>query len=275
MDIERQVAGHYTQGRLESAILDALRKSGKDTGKLAPSDLSGVDELFHMGWYAETDEFARELGFSRNSHVLDIGSGIGGPARHLAVALGCRVTGLDLTEEFVQVATSLTSRCGLEDRVSFRNGSALALPFEDGMFDGAVLMHVGMNIADKARLFSEARRVLKSGGRFGVYDIMQIGEGEIPYPVPWAETEATSFVEGPETYRRLLASSGFEIEKERNRRDFARSLGREMREKVMREGMPPLGLQLLGAGMPERIGNVMTLLERGTIAPIEMIARAV
>lgn len=274
MDIERQVASHYTRGGLEGAILDALAKSGKNPDKLANTDLSGIDE-FHLGWYAETDEFARELGFSRDSHVLDVGSGIGGPARHLAVALGCRVTGIDLTEEFVQVAASLTSRCGLADRVSFRQGSALTLPFEDGTFEGAVLMHVGMNIADKATLFSEIRRVLKPGARFGVYDIMRIGEGEIPYPMPWALTQATSFVEGPETYRRLLGANGFEIEKERNRRDFVLTLGREMREKVAREGMPALGLHVLDAGMPERIGNVMAVLERGTIAPVEMIARAI
>jgi len=274
MDIERQVASHYTRGGLEGAILDALTKSGKDPDKLANTDLSGIDE-FHLGWYAETDEFARELGFSRDSHVLDVGSGIGGPARHLAVALGCRVTGIDLTEEFVQVAASLTSRCGLADRVSFRQGSALTLPFEDGTFEGAVLMHVGMNIADKATLFSEIRRVLKPGARFGVYDIMRIGEGEIPYPMPWALTQATSFVERPETYRRLLAANGFEIEKERNRRDFVLTLGREMREKVAREGMPALGLHVLDTGMPERIGNVMAVLERGTIAPVEIIARAI
>jgi len=274
MDIERQVASHYTLGGLEGAILDALMKSGKNPDKLANTDLSGIDE-FHLGWYAETDELARELGFSRDSQVLDVGSGIGGPARHLAVELGCRVTGIDLTEEFVQVATSLTNRCGLADRVSFRQGSALTLPFGDGMFDGAVLMHVGMNIADKARLFSEVRRVLKPGARFGVYDIMRIGEGEIPFPMPWAMTQDTSFVERPETYRRLLEAGGFEIEKERNRRDFALALGREMRDKVAREGMPALGPHLLGADMPQRIGNVMTVLERGTIAPIEMIARAI
>jgi ubiquinone/menaquinone biosynthesis C-methylase UbiE len=274
MDIERQVASHYTRGGLEGAILDALTKSGKNPDKLANTDLSSIDE-FHLGWYAETDELARELGFPRDSHVLDVGSGIGGPARHLAVELGCRVTGIDLTEELVQVATSLTSRCGLADRVSFRQGSALTLPFEDGAFDGALLMHVGMNIADKATLFSEVRRVLKPGGRFGVYDIMQIGEGEIPFPMPWAMTQATSFVERPETYRRLLEAGGFEIEKERNRRDFALALGREMREKVAREGMPALGPHILGADMPQRIGNVMTVLEGGTIAPIEMIARAI
>jgi ubiquinone/menaquinone biosynthesis C-methylase UbiE len=274
MDIERQVASHYTRGGLEGAILDALTKSGKNPDKLVNTDLSSIDE-FHLGWYAETDELARELGFSRDSHVIDVGSGIGGPARHLAVELGCRVTGIDLTEEFVQIATSLTSRCGLADRVSFRQGSALTLPFEDGAFDGALLMHVGMNIADKATLFSEVRRVLKPGGRFGVYDIMQIGEGEIPFPMPWAMTQATSFVERPETYRRLLEAGGFEIEKERNRRDFALALGREMREKVAREGMPALGPHILGADMPQRIGNVMTVLEGGTIAPIEMIARAI
>jgi ubiquinone/menaquinone biosynthesis C-methylase UbiE len=274
MDIERQVAGHYSHGRLESAILDALKSTGKDIDRLINTDLSGIDE-FHLGWYAETEEFAKELAFPPNAHVLDIGSGIGGPARHLTVALGCKVSGIDLTEEFVQVATALTSRCGLADRVSFRQGSALTLPFEGGSFDGAVLMHVGMNIADKARLFSEARRVIKTGGRFGVYDIMRIGEGELPFPMPWAMTEATSFVERPESYRQLLAESGFEIEKERNRRDFALAVGREMREKFAREGMPALGPHvLMGATTKERLGNVMTVLERGTIAPIEMIARA-
>jgi ubiquinone/menaquinone biosynthesis C-methylase UbiE len=275
MDIERQVAGHYSHGRLENAILEALKTTGKDVDRLVNTDLSGVDE-FHLGWYAETEEFARELAFPPNAHVLDIGSGIGGPARHLAVALGCRVTGIDLTEEFVEVATSLTSRCGLADRASFRQASALALPFEDGTFDGAVLMHVGMNISDKARLFSEARRVLKTGGRFGVYDIMRIGEGELPFPMPWAMTEDTSFVERPETYRQLLAASGFEIEKERNRRDFTLTMGREIREKIAQEGMPALGPQvLMGVTTKERLGNVMTVLEGGTIAPIEMIARAV
>ena len=121
-------------------------------------------------------------------HLLDVGSGIGGPARTFADAFGCRVTGVDLTEEFVEAANALTRRCGLSDRVSFRQASALALPFADASFDAATLIHVGMNIEDKAGLFAEVRRVLKPDARFGVYDIMRVAEGEIPYPMPWAAT---------------------------------------------------------------------------------------
>lgn len=275
MDTEQQVARHYSHGSLERAILDALGASGKDVDRFEPADLSGVDE-FHLGWRAATIEFADVLGLAPGMHVLDIGAGIGGPARYFAEARGCRVTGIDLTEEFVQVADSLTRRCGLADRVSFRQASALALPFADGTFDRAAMIHVGMNIEDKARLFAEARRVLKPGARFGVYDIMRAGDGEISYPVPWAATEATSFVEPASTYRRLLAAAGFELEHERNRRDFVLALAREMRERAAKQGPPPLGPHILmGAATPVRLGNVMSALERGTIAPTEMVARAV
>jgi SAM-dependent methyltransferase len=209
-------------------------------------------------------------------HLLDVGSGIGGPARTFAEAHDCRVTGVDLTPEFVQAADALTRRCGLSDRVSFREASALALPFAEASFDRATLIHVGMNIEDKAGLFAEVRRVLKPDARFGVYDIMRVSDAEIPYPMPWAATESTSFVEPPETYRRLLSAAGFEIESEANRRELALTLGREMRENAAKHGAPPLGLHILmGPAAEERLGNVMKTLQAGTIAPIEMIARAV
>jgi SAM-dependent methyltransferase len=275
MDVEQQVAKHYGRAGLESAILDALAKSGKDIEKLAAADLSGADE-FHLGWHAATIELAKDLGLSSSMHLLDVGSGIGGPARTFADAFGCRVTGVDLTDEFVEAANALTRRCGLSDRVSFRQASALALPFADASFDAATLIHVGMNIEDKAGLFAEVRRVLKPGARFGVYDIMRMAEDEIPYPMPWAATPETSFVERPETYRRLLAAAGFEIDSEANRRELALRLGREMRENAEKHGAPPLSLHvLMGPAAQERLGNVMKTLQAGTIAPIEMIARAV
>ena len=275
MDVEQQVAKHYGRAGLESAILDALAKSGKDIEKLAAADLSGADE-FHLGWHAATIELAKDLGLSSSMHLLDVGSGVGGPARTFADAFGCRVTGVDLTEEFVEAANALTRRCGLSDRVSFRQASALALPFADASFDAATLVHVGMNIEDKAGLFAEVRRVLKPGARFGVYDIMRMAEDEIPYPMPWAATPETSFVEPPETYRRLLSAAGFEIDSEANRRELALRLGREMWENAEKHGAPPLGLHLLmGPATQERLGNVMKTLQAGTIAPIEMIARAV
>jgi ubiquinone/menaquinone biosynthesis C-methylase UbiE len=275
MDTEQQVAKHYTHGALEHAILEALRASGKSIDKLAPSDLSGADE-FHLGWRAATVELAEELDLARDMHVLDIGSGIGGPARYFAEAHGCRVTGVDLTPEFVEVANALTRRCGLAEQVTFQQASALDLPFADGTFDVATLIHVGMNIENKATLFAEVRRVLKPGAHFGVYDIMRTGAGDLLYPMPWAATPQTSFVEPLAAYRSLLAGAGFLIEKERDRRDFVLKLAREMRENAAKHGVPPLGPQvLMGTATPQRLGNVMDALERGLIAPTEIISRAV
>jgi ubiquinone/menaquinone biosynthesis C-methylase UbiE len=218
---------------------------------------------------------AKDLGLARGMHVLDVGSGIGGPARFFAETHGCRVTGIDLTEEFVRVAVELTRRCGLSELASFRQASALDLPFDAGTFDAATLIHVGMNIADKARLFENVRRVLKPGALFGVYEAMRAGEGDLPYPMPWAQTIETSFVETPETYRRLLVAAGFKIEREENRREFVLKLAGEMREKAAVHGASPLSQQvLLGPALRDRLANVMRTLERGTIAPVEMIARA-
>ncbi len=275
MTIEQQVADHYGRRGLESAILEALAKSGKDPEHLTPLDLAGADE-FHLGWRPATVELARDLELAAGDHVLDIGSGIGGPARYVAEAHGCKVTGIDLTDDFVQTANGLTRRCGLSDKVDFRQASALALPFDDASFDAATLIHVGMNIADKAGLFAEARRVLKAGGRFGIYDIMRLGEGDIPYPMPWAETAATSFVEDPGTYRELLSGSGFAIYDQKDRTELALSLARDMRDRVARDGPPPLGLHLLmGPATPQRLGNVMSAVQGGILGPVQILARAV
>jgi ubiquinone/menaquinone biosynthesis C-methylase UbiE len=274
MSVEQEVARHYGRGDLEQAFLDALIASGKDPERLAAADLAAADE-FHLGWLPATVELAKGLALAPGMHVLDIGAGIGGPARYLAQTFGCRVTGIDLTPDYVAVADALTRRCGLADKVTFRQASAVALPFADAGFDAATMLHVGMNIADKAKAFGEVRRVLRPGGRFTVYEVMRASEGELPYPMPWAQTPATSFVEPVDTYRRLLRAAGFDILVEHDRSELALRLGREMREKVAREGVPPLGLHILmGAMTPQRLGNVTAALERGLIAPIELVTRA-
>jgi len=273
MDIEAGVARYYTQGHLHSAIIDALRASGKDVDALTTDDLSAADE-FHLGWRAVTVELARDLDLTAGTELLDIGSGIGGPARYFAATFGCKVIGVDLTEEFVQVATALTARCRLAALASFVRGSGLALPFPDDSFDRCTLIHVGMNVADKARLFAEARRVLRPGGAFLVYDVMRLDASELPYPMPWAERPGASFVETSLSYQRLLQAAGFVIEREVDRRAQTLELGRAMRAQVAQHGVPPLGLHLImGPASRERLGNVMTALERGSIAPIELIAR--
>ncbi|PSJ58272.1 class I SAM-dependent methyltransferase [Pseudaminobacter soli (ex Li et al. 2025)] len=273
MTTEEDVARHYSRGALERTILDALRNAGKDIDRLQPSDLSAADE-FHLGWRAATAELANDLALSPGMRLLDIGSGIGGPARYFAEQHGVNVIGVDLTEEFVAVATALTARCGLADRVSFVRASALSLPFADGAFERATLIHVGMNIDDKAGAMREIHRVLGQDGIFAVYDVMVMGDGELPYPMPWAETPATSFVETPDAYRQLLEDAGFAIEAERNRREMVLELNRQMREDVARNGPPPLGLHtVMGAAAPVRVGNLMAALSAGTVAPIQMLAR--
>jgi ubiquinone/menaquinone biosynthesis C-methylase UbiE len=275
MDIERQVAAHYAREGLEAAILDALQQAGRPIDPIDPADLAPIDE-FHFGWAAVTTELAKDFAFTREMHVLDIGSGIGGPARHFARACGCRVTGVDLTEDYVAAAGALTRRCGLADRVSFQLASALDLPFADSSFDGATLMHVGMNIADKAKLFGEARRVLKRGAVFGVYDLMRVSDAPLPYPMPWAATAETSFVEPPATYRRLLSAAGFQIEAEKDRGPFGLERFAEMRARAERDGPSPLGMHVLvGQATQERLGNAIGAVQQGLITPIEMIARAV
>jgi ubiquinone/menaquinone biosynthesis C-methylase UbiE len=278
VDIEVNVAQHYTHGRLEAAILDALRAAGKDVEALSASDLSAADE-FHLGWHAVTVEMAGDIGLGPGLALLDLGSGIGGPARYFAEAHGCQVTGIDLTEEFVSVATALTARCRLSALATFMHCSALATPFEAASFDRATLIHVGMNIKDKAGMFSEVRRVLRPGGVFLVYDIMRSDTGrsdtsDLAYPMPWAVTPDTSFLETPQAYRRLLEAAGFTIEREHDRRDQVLELGRAMRAEVALHGVPPLGLHvLMGPASRPRLGNVMSALEAGILAPVEIVAR--
>lgn len=274
MNVETSVERNYTHGSLEQAILEALRSQGADMDHLTPADLAPVDE-FHIGGRQATIELAARLGFQRGMRLLDIGCGLGGAARYFANERGCHVVGIDLTSEFVEVANSLARRVGLAGMVSYQQGSALDLPFASASFDGAYMLHVGMNIEDKGKLFTGARGVLKAGGLFGVYDVMRTGEGELTFPVPWAPDPGTSFVSEPSTYRGLLEAAGFEVLEERNLRDFAVDFFRQARARAA-QGSPSLGVHLLiRAEFARKMGNVVGSLERGLIAPVELICRAV
>lgn len=272
--IERRVALHYGRSDLEGAIIEALIASGKDPDRLAPDDLAPVDE-FHAGGRQATVEFATQVEFAPDMHILDVGCGIGGPSRFFA-ARGCRVTGIDLTADYVRTAEKLARRVGLAERITYRQASALALPFAAGAFDGAYMMHVGMNIEDKPRLFAEVRRVLKPGAAFAIYDIMRTGDGPLSFPVHWAATPETSFVVSAAAYRQALEAAGFEVAKERDRREFAREFFRQVvARNTEMGGPPPLGIHLLmKTDVPQKVANVISNLENGLIAPVELVSRA-
>jgi ubiquinone/menaquinone biosynthesis C-methylase UbiE len=272
MDVEGEVARHYTQSELTSTVLAALRQAGKDTEALATGDLSGVDE-FHTGWRPLTEALARELAPPAGTRLLDVGAGIGGPARHFAEAYSCDVTGIDLTPAFVELATELTERTGLADRVRFVTGSALAMPLPDDAFDLATMFHVGMNIADKPTLFAEVARVLRPGGRFVVYDLMRIGDAALPWPMPWADDAATSFVETPARYRALLEAAGFRIEAERDWSDLVLEAAARMRERLAAEGIPVVGLHLLmGPDGVNRLRKTGECVRDRVLAPVQLTA---
>jgi SAM-dependent methyltransferase len=275
-DTEGRVADHYAGGGgLAAAILRALAETGKDPERLAPEDLAPLEE-FHTGGRQATIDLAARMRLRPGLHLLDIGCGIGGTARHLARAHGCRVTGIDLTAAYVAAAAMLTRRVGLEGAVSVLQGSALALPFPDGAFDGATLLHVGMNIADKPALFAGLRRVLRPGAILAVYDVMRLAPGGLDFPLPWASSVETSFVEAPAAYRQALAAAGFAVEAERDRRAFGLKALQGALAQLARSGLPPLGTHLLmGEAFPRKIANQAAALERGLVAPVEIIARAI
>ena len=276
MTVERTVLEHYRHGALEEALLKALAATGKDINNLTPDDLAPADE-FHIGGRQATVDFAAEFKPEAGTHWLDIGSGLGGPSRYVAHTYRCRVTGVDLSEEYVAVSGALAQWVGLGGRVSYRQASALALPFDDGTFDGVYMQHVGMNIADKAKLFAEVHRVLKANGIFALYDVMSGEGGVFSYPVPWASDQGANFIETPATYRALLTAEGFDLVKERNRRDFAMETYRALLARNARAGGPSkFGLQIvMGANAAQKVGNMFSLIERGVIVPVEMICRRV
>ena len=275
MNIEKNVASYYTRGRLEDTILQALSRAGKDLANLTHGDLAALDE-FHVGGREATQELATQMELRPGMHLLDVGSGIGGPARYFAAEHGCKVTGVDLTEEFVSVSRSLTRRTKLDHAVEFLYGSALALPFGTANFDRAYTIHAGMNIADKPGLFREVRRVLHPEGLFAIFDLMRTAEGPIRYPVPWALTEETSFVAYANDYRETLAAAGFHVTHERHRGPFALEFMQRMMARVAQGGSPALGLHLL-MGEPTKLllNNVHTMIQEGILEPIELFARAV
>jgi ubiquinone/menaquinone biosynthesis C-methylase UbiE len=274
MSYDKTVSKHYTHGTLLGAIQASINKLGKTTDSVTIEDLAPVDE-FHIGGRLATDHLVDQLGFSEKDHILDVGCGLGGASRFIANKLNNQVTGIDLTREYIDVGKTLCAWVGLDKQVSLHQGSALSMPFKDGAFDGAIMLHVGMNIGDKSALFDEIYRVLEPGASFGIYDIMQINAGKLTYPVPWATDSSTSILDTPDQYKKALDQVGFKAFKENNRRDFALDFFRQLRSKTKSDGgPPPLGLHtLMQKSTSVKVNNMLADIKTGIIAPVEIIAQ--
>ncbi len=206
------LSAHYSASDIESRILAALRAAGLDPDeRLSPEALGALDH-FHTGGLRASRELMALSGIGTGERVLDIGAGLAGPARLLAHALGCRVDCIDLSPDFCAGAALLNRLTGLEDRIAIHRGSALDLPFADDSFDAAWMQNVGMNIADKRRLYSEIRRVLRPGGRFA---FQELAAGNAPasyFPLPWATDPADSFLTSAQEMQSVLGETGFVLE---------------------------------------------------------------
>ena len=270
---ESGIAQHYSAYDVLARIRDGLRAMGHDPDHISPDVLKPVDE-FHIGGAEATRALLDKLALRPDMDILDIGCGIGGPARAIANTIDADVVGIDLTPPFVETATALSAMCGMSERVRFEVASATSLPFAERCFDVATLLHVGMNIPDKAAVFREAERVLRPGGVFAVYDVMRTGETPLSYPVPWAETEDLSALEPPETYRNAAAEVGLILEAEENRRAIALDFFARVRAQAATATPAPLGLHLLmGPTVGTKTANMIAAIKAEAIAPVQMLFR--
>ena len=251
-------------------LIERLKAAFPEGEPLDPRHLAALDQ-FHTRGLAATEELARLSGITSKMEVLDVGAGVGGPARFLAATYHCRVVGIDLSEHFVEAARYLTERTGLSARTSFQTSSALDLPFEEHRFDAVLLQHVAMNIADRAGLYGEIKRVLKPGGRFATFDVV-LRNGSPHYPTPWALTSETSFLLSAEDTRRAIERAGFRTAVWQDDTEAAKAWFAQLRA----AGPPPspnLGI-VMGPNIAELAGNLGRNLFEGRLGVLTAVFEA-
>ncbi|OBH76514.1 SAM-dependent methyltransferase [Mycobacterium scrofulaceum] len=260
------ITNQYSTGLSRDHIERALVSAGKDLDRLAPSDLGLLEDFHTMGRVA-TGQLVDLLGITADSAVLDAGSGVGGTARYVADRYGCHVTAVDLTDEYCETHRWLNRLVGLDGRISVHHSDVTELPFADGIFDVAISQHVQMNVADKERLYSEAHRVLKGGGRLALWDITTAEAGAPDFPLPWADAPARSHLVTPDGLRAVAQSAGFTVERWNDLTEQAAAF----MQAILAQPPNPLGLHAFVTDFDRKAANLTQALADGRLRAIQAV----
>ncbi|HXH28972.1 MAG TPA: methyltransferase domain-containing protein [Candidatus Polarisedimenticolia bacterium] len=273
MTSARTIADHWGRGDVYGLIVSALSKASKPLESLTVEDLAPVDHVHARGFPA-TVELADRLPVKAGQHILDIGCGLGGPARYLAKRFQCTVSGVDITGPFVDAANKLTGLLGMQGQVRIERGDGQRLPYADATFDGVYTQHVTMNVPDRPAFFAEAYRVLKPGGFFGLTEHGLGSRGDPHYPVPWSDDGSGSYLVTPSETRAALETAGFEAIVIEDTGDKYLAAYRAALEKADRGALPPLGVHiLLGESSLQKTRNSARNIDEGRTHPIQVICR--
>lgn len=268
---ERSVAEHWGKGDVYGVIVSALNKMSKPLDRLTLEDLAPVDH-FHARGLTATIELADHLSIQAGHHIVDIGCGLGGPARYMAKRFNCMVSGVDITESFVDVAKKFTALLGMESQVFIQHGDGQRLPYANGLFDGAYAQHVTMNIEDRLGFFTEAYRVLMPGAFFALTEHGLGSQGNPHYPLPWSEDGTGAYLIAPSETRNLLQRAGFQdIEIEDSGAKYAAGYSAVI-ERAKKGEVPPLGTHLLqGHNALQKTRNALRNIEEGRTHPMMVL----
>jgi SAM-dependent methyltransferase len=268
----KHIHGYYSPNDLYNRIIEGLNDIGKDLSEVTLDDLLPVDE-FHIRGSVATKELIKLSDFTPDMHILDVGCGIGGSTRRLSHETGCCVTGIDLSDEYIDAAERLTQLLSMQARVKFHAASALALPFDDNTFDGVWSIQMGMNVEDKLSWLKEVYRVLRPGGRAILYEVCGNKNTPVHFPVPWAQDSSMSFLVPPEAFRDVISSAGFDIDVWNDKTDLAQKAFSQMTEPRGEPDLPELGVHMLvGNDILTKAYNLHRNLDEERVSLIETVA---
>ncbi|WP_245911934.1 class I SAM-dependent methyltransferase [Flagellimonas meridianipacifica] len=264
-NLNKNIEDHYLKENLFEEILNRLLEQGIDQSSVKRGDISSVDE-FHVRGAMVSKELARTIDIC-GLNVLDVGCGLGGPSRMLADEFNCKVTGINLSNEFIRTAKALSSLVKLDHKTKFVVGDALSLPFNDGSFNVVWTQHVQMNVPDKEKFYSEIRRVLKPGGYFLYYDIFKYNGEEVQYPMPWASSADQSFLFRSTEMNEILIELGFEKLVITDQTKAGIEFFEALVTKFKKFGPPKMGLNILmGESTIPKLLNLMNHLTSEALA---------